>query len=547
MNDQSTILLAQVDIVEVIAKYIKLEKLGENYRSKCPFHADQDPSFSISTKLNIFKCFGAGCGRGGNVANFIQYYEDISYHEALSHLAKLIDKPHLAPTLKPQNFSSVLEINKLASQLYNDVLFTKSEVSEKARANLRERRITQDTAKLFGIGYSPNSWTWLVEQQAIVVDDLLKSGLIMESDAGHYRDFFKNRLIFPLYYQKNIVGFTGRTLGVAKKIPKYLNSRDSDWFKKQDILYGLDVTRNHIRQSKHAVLVEGQFDVIQLYQRGIQNAIAVSGSYFGGKQAKFISSFVDRVTIFSDGDKAGVDSSIRIGEYLIANDIKVNIIYLEGKDPDEAAKYSHRFDWDKLNTKYSSSFPAFAYKHLGLEGALKRAGAYSNSLELSYALRELSELSGYDEKYIERWLLEFKKSPLLNQSLEDPDNQLKLEEELLLFSTQHDFGINKYLEKKLPKILIERMQGNKQELIIKLAENPKYISRLLMINNIDNKEKYIKDLIIKVNLQFMKRDVRKFKGRLKDTGDIKYLSLIEQMVKRINKLKLGYKHGRASE
>jgi len=543
-DDKSRRLLNSVDIVDLISKYIRLEKIGDNYRSKCPFHADEDPSLSVSPNLGIFKCFGAGCGMAGNAANFIQYYEDVNYHEALIILAEKIGKPHLAPKVEPQKFESVFEVNKLVLKLYQDMLFTKSELSENARLQLRDRRITQETAKLFGVGYSPNAWTWLVEQDLITKADLVKAGLIIKTDAGHYRDFFKNRVIFPIYFKNQLAGFTGRTLGVSKKIPKYLNSRDSDWFKKSRLLYGYNVTKDYIRKSKHIVLVEGQFDVLQLYQRGVQNAIAVSGSYFAGAPAKFISKMIKSATIFSDGDKAGINASIRIGEFLSAMGVDLNIIYLEGKDPDEAAKYKHRFDWEKLNTKYSSSFPGFILKHQNLEAALKRVSVYPNKLKLSYALRELSELSGYDERYLERWLKDYKQTPFNSSAIDPREEQLGVEEELLLLSTRTTVSLTNYLKSKIGSDTVDLISSEEKGLVLDLASNSQYAHRLLMIEKIKNVDKYVTDLLAKANLKYLKQDVKRYKKLLGDTGDSNYLSKIEKTVKHINRLKLKVKNGK---
>jgi len=545
LRQQTQEILARVDIVDVIKKYLPLEKAGDNYRSKCPFHTDSDPSLSVSPKLGIFKCFGAGCGKGGNAANFIQNYEDIPYHQALVQLAKLIGRPDLAPAEEKKGFEAIFEINQIVSQLYRDILFTKSELSEKARLNLRERRITQETARRFNLGYSPNSWTWLTEQN-LNKNILRQAGLILKTDAGHFRDYFKNRIIFPFYDRDNIIGFTGRTLGIAKKIPKYLNSRDSDWFKKQSLLYGWNFNRKYIIQSKEVVIVEGQFDVLQLYQRGVQNAVAVSGSYFGSQAAGILSKSIKRATIFSDGDEAGAKASLRIAELLAQRGVDLNIIYLEGKDPDEAAKYKHRFNWEKLNSKYSYSMVSFAFEQEGVEGALKRLASCYNKIKLSYAIRELSELSSFDEKYLDHWLKEFKRAPLSSEVITSQDLKLKLNEELVLLSA-YDKGavqLDSYLIKKLGTQTVAQIQKAGKGLIQELADNPKYATRLYMLEHVKDLAKYSHDLLTKAYLSFLSKDVSNFKVKLKETGDIKYLTKIEQWVKKINKIKMGIKNGK---
>jgi DNA primase catalytic core len=547
MREKAARILALVNIVDIVKNYIPLEKFGENYRSKCPFHHDTDPSLSVSSKLGIFKCFGAGCGVGGNAAIFISKYEDITYAQALAILAEKIGRADLAPNFKKREFNDVFEVNDLVLELYKRVLFTKDSVSEKARGALRDRRITQETAKLFDLGYSPNSWTWLVDQIPNP-EAIFNAGLIVKTDAGHYRDFFKNRIIFPIYHKQKLIGFIGRTLGVSKKIPKYLNSKDADWFKKSRMMYGWHINGKAVKSQKHIVIVEGQFDVLQLYQRGVQNAVAVSGSYFGAEQAKLFSHYINRATIFSDGDAAGSAASLRIAEFLVERSIDVNIIHVDGKDPDDCARYKHRFDWKKLNNKYSFTLAEYAFKNGGIEEALKRISSYKTKLKLSRALGELSELSGYDEKHLERWLTDYKKSPMTGINISTPTTQLKLSEELVLISAINGkIDLNPYLRKKIEPKLLELIENNSDGYIQELAKNSKYATRLHMLGNLKDKRKYIDDLLVKINLTFMQKDVKDFKNKYEETQDSKYLSNIQKMVQRINKLKIKVRHGKSYE
>lgn len=544
-NYESKDLFALVHIEDVIKKYLPIQKIGENYRCKCPFHHDSDPSLVISPKLGIFKCFGSGCGETGNAASFISKFEDIPYPLALAQLAETIGRPDLAPKAANQQFNSVFEMNEFALSLYQNILFTKDDISSNARMALRERRITQETAKLFQLGYSPNSWTWLVDQH---LDNTLleKSNLILKTDAGHYRDYFKNRIIFPIFYRKRLIGFTGRTLGVSQKIPKYLNSKDSDWFKKSKLLYGWAQNAQAIRKQKEIVITEGQFDVLQLHQRGIQNAVAVSGSYFGADQANLFQKSVNRAIIMSDGDKAGIEAVIRIGEHLLERNIDCHIIHVEGKDPDDLARYQHRFDWEKLNKKYGYSFVEFCHEQKGLESTLKRISGHTNKLRLSQDLKQLSDLSGYDEKHLEHWLTQYKKAPLM-ENINIEKTQLKLEDELLLLYAVNgvDVPLNGFLKKRLDSSLIENITEKPAGLVQDLASNAQFATRLTILDTIKDKQQYAKDLIIKLNLKYMKQEVNKNKKLYSETNDTKYLEKVEDMVKNINKMKLKVRNGQS--
>ena len=545
MHRESTELFSHIQIEEVIKEYLPLQPIGENYRAKCPFHHDSDPSMVVSPKIGIFKCFGAGCGATGNAASFISKYDDIPYPLALAQLAEKIGKPHLAPKARAKEFSNVFEINEFALSLYSNTLFQKDSISENARMALRDRRITQETAKLFQLGYSPNNWTWLANQH--LDNELLeKANLIVKTDAGHYRDFFKNRIIFPIFFQKKLIGFTGRTLGVSDKIPKYLNSRDTDWFKKSKLLYGWAQNVQEIRRQREIVITEGQFDVLQLHQRGIQNAVAVSGSYFGPDQANMFKKYVKKATIMSDGDKAGIDATIRVGEFLIERNIDSHIIHVEGKDPDDLARYKHRFNWDKLNNKYGYSFVEFCHEQKGLESTLKRISGHRNKLKLSQDLRRLSELSGYDEKHLEHWLTQYKKAPF-TEDIKIDNTQLKLEDELMLLYAVDDLDvpINGFLKKRLGANVLEVINNKPDGLAQDLARNDQFATRLTILDRIKDKEQYAKDLIIKMNLDFMKKEVTKNKKLYKETEDVKYLEDVEKMVKNINKMKLKVRNGKS--
>lgn len=538
MSSLTSKVLAKVDIVKLIGEYISIEKYGDSYRALCPFHPDKDPSFSVSPRLQIFRCFGSGCQVGGNAINFVALYEGISYYQALTVIARKIGRPDLAPD-KTEKITDIFEINERVLSLYQTALFTQSALSEKARMNLKDRRITQETARLFGLGYSPNSWTWLMNR-GLDRKLLLKAGLLRKSEAGLLRDFFKNRIIFPIYHQGKLVGFTGRTLGMSRKTPKYLNSRESDWFRKRDIIYGWDLNRKSIQLTKQVVIVEGQFDVLQLSQRGITNTVAISGSYFGADQAAFLKKSVSSAIVFSDGDEAGIETAVRLGKSLAGQGIKLKIIFVKGKDPDDIAKYQRRFDWNKLNLEHSYSLETFAFLHGSLERALEAISAFSNKIDVSHALKHLSELSGHDERHLEHWLIEFKKSPLQQWSIDPEKTQFKLQEELLLLAAikEDEIPLSKYLRRKLRDDQVNLKTARSEGFTQQLAENSDYLSRLYVLEKISNIEKYTTDLKTRLTLHYIQKDVKKLKKEYRNDSNIQHLEEIERLIKRVSKLKL---------
>ncbi len=543
MSTRTAEILADVDIVQIIGEYLTLEQRGDNYWAICPFHPDKNPSLSVSPKLGIFHCFGGGCQVGGNAAKFISLFEGLSYGHALAIIARKVGKGHLAPEVV-EEAKDIFEINEIVGNLYSQVLFSNSELSKRAREFLRDRHITQETARLFGLGYSPNSWTWLTNR-GLNRELLLKSRLIKSTEAGHFRDFFKNRIIFPIYHQKKLVGFTGRTLGTAKKIPKYLNSGESDWYKKREVIYGWHINGNNIRRSKQVVIVEGQFDLLQLHQREITNSIAISGSHFGVKQAAFMKQNVREAIIFCDGDSAGAQIGIKLGSRLLEQGIQVQILFIDGKDPDDVARHRHRFNWADLQGRLVSPVK-FAFEQDGLEAGLTVASTHKNKIKLGYALRELSELSGYEERHLEHWLAEYKKSPMGSGPIKPQDTHLQLKEELLLLAAfkQESIPVSKYLRSKLRIDGVNLKVAKTAGFIPELAEESKFATRLHLLAQVTDIEKYTNDLKAHLTLEYLGKDVKRLKRKLKESGNITYLKQLEDTVKRINKIKLRLKTGR---
>lgn len=542
MKFNSAEILADVDIAQIIGEYLTLEQRGDNHWAICPFHPDKNPSLSVSPRLGIFHCFSSGCGVGGNVAKFISLFEGLSYNQALAIIARKVGKNHLVPEVT-EAAEDIFEINQIVGDLYSQVLFGSSRLNKRAREFLRDRRITQETARLFGLGYSPNSWTWLTSR-GLNRKLLLKSRLIKSTEAGHFRDFFKNRIIFPIHHRKKLVGFTGRTLGTAKKIPKYLNSGESDWYKKREVIYGWHVNGNNIRRSKQVVIVEGQFDLLQLYQREITNSIAISGSHFGVKQAAFIKQNVKEAIIFCDGDRAGAQIGIKLGSRLLEQGVQVKILFIDGKDPDDIARYKRRFNWVNLQEQLVSPV-RFAFEQDGLETALTIVSIYKNKIKLGYALRELSELSGYEEKHLEHWLAEYKKSPMGSGPIKPQDTHLQLKEELLLLAgfKQESIPVSKYLRRKLSIDGVNLRAAKTAGFIQELAEKSKFVTRLHLLTQITDIKKYTDDLKAHLTLEYLGKDVKMLKRKLKENKNIVYLGQLENTVKRINKIKLRLKTG----
>lgn len=329
------------DIVDVISTYVKLQKKGSSYFGLCPFHNERSPSFSVSRQKQMYYCFG--CGAGGNVFTFLMEYENFSFVEALKYLAdragvELPEREYSEEERKRADLKAVLlEIQKMAAQYYYVLL--KSPQGNTALSYLKNRQLTDDTIKVFGLGYSnkySNSLYRFLKGKGYSDDLLAKSGLItMDEKKGPY-DKFWNRVMFPIMDVNNrVIGFGGRVMGDGK--PKYLNSPETMIFDKSRNLYGLNRARSS--RKNYFLLCEGYMDVISLHQSGFTNAVASLGTALTPGHASLIKRYVQEVYLTYDSDEAGTKAALRAIPILKEAGIQAKVIRMDPyKDPDEFIK-----------------------------------------------------------------------------------------------------------------------------------------------------------------------------------------------------------------
>lgn len=348
MIDRYTIeqILATADIVEVIGEFVSLKKRGANYWGLCPFHNEKTPSFSVSRSKGIYKCFG--CGRGGNVVNFIMEHEHYTYPEALKYLAGKynIEIEEHIPTeeekKEQQEAESLFAISAFAEKYFMQNLFDNLEGMSVGLGYFKERGYIQETLKKYHLGYCPQKGDSFAEtalKKGYKKDLLIKSGLVLES-AGRLKDRFVGRVIFPIYsLSGRVLGFGGRTLRKDKKTAKYVNSPESAIYHKSQVLYGLHQARKSISTIDRCYLVEGYTDVLSLVQNGIENVVASSGTALTPQQIRLIKRFTKNVTVLYDGDEAGIKASLRGIDLILEEGLSVRVVMLpEGEDPDSMAK-----------------------------------------------------------------------------------------------------------------------------------------------------------------------------------------------------------------
>lgn len=324
------------NIVEVISQYIDLRKRGQNYVGICPFHNDTHPSLYVSPVKEIYKCFA--CGAGGNVFTFLMEYDKISFIESVKQLG---DRYGIEVKLSRSDnnkdfYSDLFEIHEFASDLYHKRLFSND--NKKTLKYLTDRGLSKETLKKFKVGYSFSGWEDLlnkVKDKKFAGEVIDKSGLFTKSDKGSF-DRFRNRIMFPIFNQSGrVVAFGGRTLDKDEPA-KYINSPETPLYHKSDVMYGLHLSAQPIRQKKSAVLVEGYMDLIQLYQADITNVVAASGTALTERHVQQIKKFTNRAYLAYDGDNAGVDAAIRAGYLLYQGGVEPLVINVpKDKDPDD--------------------------------------------------------------------------------------------------------------------------------------------------------------------------------------------------------------------
>lgn len=339
---------SSADIIEVIGRKVELKQTGRNFVGLCPFHDERTPSFSVNVERQFYHCFG--CQRGGNVINFVMETEHLSFPEAVTKLAQERGIP--VPTLSVQDEArekrreKLREINQLAARFYYRQL--RSTDGKKAQDYLQTRGITQKLARDFYLGYSPPSWDGLVRHLAAQEIDLTlaqAAGLITQGSQG-YIDYFRDRIMFPICdHLGRFIGFGGRSIGSGQ--PKYLNTSETEVFNKSYTLYGLNWSKDEIKNEDEAIIVEGYTDLIALFGAGKKNVVASLGTAFSPQHARLLKRFTSQVVMAFDGDTAGHRATLRGMETLQENGLTVRVASLsDGLDPDTFVQSSTKQEVD---------------------------------------------------------------------------------------------------------------------------------------------------------------------------------------------------------
>ena len=362
------------DIAQIIGEFIRLKKRGKNYIAVCPFHTEKTPSFNVSPDKQIFHCFG--CGKGGNLFTFLMEHEKMSFVEAVKYAANktnitivedkqsdykkdLIDKLNFANSTAVEYFQQVLHSSKYKSILEKYLKTT--------------RNINIEAIEHFKLGLAGEAWDGFInfaDKKDLSTDILDKAGLVLYSEKTRkHFDRFRQRLMIPIMnLSGRPIAFGGRTLKKGE-MAKYMNSPETTLYNKSNVLYGLNLAKDYIRDSNAVYIVEGYFDVISLWQIGIKNVVASSGTAFTQQQARLLARFAETAYLFFDSDSAGRTAALRSVDSLYDAGLEVRIIQpIAGEDPDTIAKKYGKEKIDEM-TKEAIGFIQFRVVDIDIESS----------------------------------------------------------------------------------------------------------------------------------------------------------------------------------
>ena len=380
-----------LDIVEVISNYLPLTSKGKNYFGVCPFHDDHSPSMSVSKEKQIYTCFS--CGATGNVFKFIQDYENISFMEAVKKCADMASiSINVGQAKKVNKYQDLYDIYELSQKFYQNNINT--EFGKKAKEYLYNRKLDDNVIKEFGIGLSLNEkdmLTKLLKSKKYDDKTLIRSGLINENNYT-LNDVYRNRIMFPLYdLNGKVIGYNGRVYN-GETENKYINSKETDIFKKRELLYNYHKAKDECRKKKTVIIMEGPMDVIRAYTVGVKNCVASLGTAFGKEQAMLIRKLASNVILCFDGDDAGLKATKGAIEELTKLGIEPKIVRLENNsDPDD---YIIKNGGDSFKAKIDNPMNIMEFK----ESLLKKEYNLKNTEELaSYINTMINEINKIDD------------------------------------------------------------------------------------------------------------------------------------------------------
>lgn len=448
----------RLSVADVISSYIKLERAGNNFKARCPFHNEKTPSFFVSPTRETFHCFG--CNKGGDIFTFVSEFEGLDFKGALKVLAE-----RAGVKLIPEDPKIKDERDAVYSALEKAATFWEENLSKRTDAvsYLKKRGLTEETIKSFRIGFADDSFTSLIsflKKSGVKEDIMAKAGLAGSSPKGYY-DRFRSRIMFPIADSAGrIVAFSGRIFGKEDdKMGKYVNSPETILYSKSKILYGFDVAKQEIRKNNSCILVEGQMDLIMSHQAGFKNTVALSGTALTDSHLNLISRLSQNLIIALDADQAGLSASRRSAEMALSGGLEVKIAEIpEGLDPADfilknpsewgekisKAKHAIQFYLDDI---ISSGADDRKIKTDISKTVLPLISKLGNKLEQAHFVKEVSRRIKVSEEHVWEEVVKSKETA-------EPSPQRAAGEENRTFPPNENFTRKEMLAKKLISIIL---------------------------------------------------------------------------------------------
>jgi len=382
-------LLNRVDIIDVVGQRIKLKKSGTNYSACCPFHSEKTPSFTVSQTKQFYHCFG--CSAHGNAIGFLMEYDGMHFVDAIETLAESVgvqvpresqDNP-----AKRQQSQSLFELMGTCADHFTRALKTNATAID----YLKQRGLSGETAKRFGLGYAPPGWNNLTDAIPNREADLLTTGMLTKNEKGRVYDRFRERIMFPIRDRRGrVIAFGGRVLDGGE--PKYLNSPETPLFHKGSELYGLFEGRKHALDAERIIVVEGYMDVIALAQQGVGNAVATLGTATNQQHCENIFRVVPEIVFCFDGDRAGRDAAwrgLQAALPCLRDGRDAHFLFLpDGEDPDSLVQKLGREGFEQTLTQKKPAID-FLFEHLAGDADLTQIGTRARLVEQAKPLLQM--------------------------------------------------------------------------------------------------------------------------------------------------------------
>ena len=507
-QEKINVIRNSVNIVDVISSYIPLTPKGKNFFGVCPFHDDTNPSMSVSPSRQIYKCFS--CGATGTVFKFIMDYENISFMEAVKKVANLGGvSVNIGKVQKKQKHTELHQIYDLSLKFYiNNLNLAKG---KEAREYLKKRNINEDVIKEFQIGLALKKDTLSkILIQKFKPEDVLKSGLIGKNDYGYY-DLFYERIMFPLYdLDGNPVAYSGRIYN-REHNSKYFNTRETEIFKKGELLYNYHRAKDDARRKNKVIIMEGFMDVIRAYTVGIKNVVATMGTAVTDIQAKLIKRMAKEVILCFDGDEAGAKATMACSNELIKIGVTPKVVRLEDDlDPDE---YIQKYGKDSFQRKIDNPISVMDFKL----SYLKVGKDLTSSTDQAKYIKELiSELNKIDDDILK------------DLTIKKVSVEMNIDESLIRNHLEKK-KVNHTLKKIKPIATTNKYEKAESSLVYYMLKSPEVITMY------SNKVTYIPNKEYRMLAREINNFYKNF-GFINEADFIDYIECDSELMETINKI-----------